>query len=193
MTKAIASQPRIVALMVALAVVITGLAVGLVRPNAALTTTYADGYDLDNSPTAAAAFPGNQIIVVADIGTALPARWSANAGKVGAMSYIFTPVVVNVVEVLRGAPRLTNGQLTIRKLGGQVGTEAFVVADVPAGLDPGNRVILFLGDQRDLGDGLDAATPNMAYRLDKTGVAVSSDAKWSIDMANFRALVSAGT
>jgi hypothetical protein len=150
MTKAIASQPRIVALMVALAVVITGLAVGLVRPNAALTTTYADGYDLDNSPTAAAAFPGNQIIVVADIGTALPARWSANAGKVGAMSYIFTPVVVNVVEVLRGAPRLTNGQLTIRKLGGQVGTEAFVVADVPAGLDPGNRVILFLGDQRTL-------------------------------------------
>lgn len=109
------------------------------------------------------------------------------------MRYIFTPVVAKVVEVLRGTPKLTDGQLIIRKLGGQVGTEAFVVSDVPAGIEPGNRVILLLGEQRDLGDGLDAATPNMLYVVDKTGVARSSDGMWSIDLATFRAMLTSGT
>lgn len=190
MIRAAASRPRTAALVLGVLALVVWLAGGVARPTPPLTTTYADGYDLDNSPAAAATFPGNKIIVVADISSVLPARWNVDAAKAGSMRFIFTPVVVNVVEVLRGAPRLTNGQLTIRKLGGQVGADVFVVADLPAGIEPGNRVILFLGDQRDLGDGLDAATPNMLYTLDKTGAALSSDGLWSTDVAAFRAMLS---
>jgi hypothetical protein len=60
----------------------------------------------------------------------------------------------------------------------------------PASLSaPGNRVLLFLGEQRDVGDGLQAATPNMVYVVDTSGRAVSTDGGHIITLDAFRVLI----
>jgi hypothetical protein len=94
--------------------------------------------------------------------------------------------------VFRGAPRLEEQIMVIRRLGGRVGDEELVVAEdlAPASLSaPGNRVLLFLGEQRDVGDGLQAATPNMVYVVDTSGRAVSTDGGHIITLDAFRVLI----
>ncbi len=168
-------------------------AVTLGEPTAsALNVVLVDGYEVDNSPISAASFPGNRIVVVADVVAVLPARWNASSRtEPDSPSFIFTPVRVHVIELLRGELRAEAGELIIRRLGGRVGDDEFVFSPdiMPGGLEPGNRVLLFLGEQRDLGDGLDAATPNMAYVVDAGGNATTSDGRWSIDLAKFKQLI----
>jgi hypothetical protein len=151
---------------------------------------FADGYDLEHSPSAAAAFPGNEIVVLAYVGEALPARWNMDSRTDGDLAFIFTPMQVSILEVLRGEPRLINETMIIRRLGGRVGDEELIVSDSIAagGLVRGNRVLLFLGSQRDIG-GIDAATPNMAYVLNDKDIATSSDGQFSIGLEDFRALI----
>lgn len=156
-----------------------------------LNVTWVDGYDLDNSPAAAAAFPGNEIVVAVTVESALPARWNTlHPSQPGSMAFIFTPVRVRVDEVLRGVPVLVNGEMTIRQLGGRVGNDEFVVADaVPSSdLQTGCRLILFLGEQREIG-GILAATPNMAYVVDTQGFATSTDGRWAIELSLFKSLI----
>lgn len=155
--------------------------------------TWVDGYGLDNAPEAAVSFPGNEIVLLAEVSSTLPARWNtASRSEPGSGAFIYTPIRVRVLEILRGAPRLEDGEMMIRRLGGRVGDEEFVFSPdiAPRGLEPGNRVLLFLGEQRDVGDGLDAATPNMAYVVDVSGLARSSDGRNSLDLDSFRALLS---
>jgi hypothetical protein len=87
----------------------------------ATNVTYAEGYDLDLSPEEAIAFDRNAIVVVADVVEALPAQWNTKSPTRGQLAFIFTPLKVNVLEVLRGDPRLDNGTMIVRKLGGRVG------------------------------------------------------------------------
>jgi hypothetical protein len=153
---------------------------------------FVDGYSLDNSPQAAAAFPGNDIVVLAEVEGVLPPQWS-NAQRTGPDSavFIFTPIRVRVLDILRGSPRLQDGVMTVRRLGGRIGEAEYVFSEelAPSGLEPGNIVLLFLGEQRDLGDGHDASTPNMLYTVDAAGVARSSDGRWSLDLESFRAVL----
>jgi hypothetical protein len=154
--------------------------------------TYADGYPLDDSPAAAAAFEGNEIVVLAEVIQTLPARWNTGESRRGDLAFIYTPVRVRVLDVFRGAPRLEEQIMVIRRLGGRVGDEELVVAEdlAPASLSaPGNRVLLFLGEQRDVGDGLQAATPNMVYVVDTSGRAVSTDGGHIITLDAFRVLI----
>ncbi|TAJ99165.1 MAG: hypothetical protein EPO36_12795 [Chloroflexota bacterium] len=165
-------------------------------PAAPSRVTWVDGYELNDSPAAAASFPGNEIVVVADVVEELSARWnSSEPAEPGAPAFIFTPVRVRVVEVLRGAPRLQGGEIVIRRLGGRIGDQEFIFDPglVPPGLEPGNRVLIFLGEQRDLGDGLDSSTPNMVYIIDTDGNVESADGRWSVDLGAFRELVKAAT
>lgn len=153
--------------------------------------TWVDGYDLDHTPEAAVAFAGNEIVVLADVEEVLPARWNtASRDQPGSIAFIFTPVRVKVIEVLRGSPRLEGGSMIVRRLGGRVDGEEFIFSEnvAPRGLEPGKRLLLFLGPQDDLGEGLDAATPNMAYVVDDGGNAQSSDGRWSLEVGAFRRL-----
>lgn len=152
-------------------------------------TYLASGFQLDDSPKAAAAFPGNEIVVLAEIEEALPATWNTDLRDGGNFSFIFTPLRITVKEILRGEPRLLNDTMLIRRLGGRVGDDELIVSDdvVPPGLVPGNQVLLFLGEQRTIAR-MDAATPNMAYVVDANGVAHGSRGV-SIDLAVFRSLI----
>jgi hypothetical protein len=153
--------------------------------------TYADGYPLDDSPAAAAAFEGNEIVVLAEVLETLPARWNTGQSRRGELAFIYTPVRVKVLEVLRGAPRVDSHVMFIRHLGGRVGDDELVVSEhvAPESLaEPGIRVLLFLGEQRDVGDGLEAATPNMVYVVDTSGRAVSADGH-TITLDEFRVLI----
>jgi hypothetical protein len=153
----------------------------------AVNITYADGYDLDRSPTSAVSFPGNSIVVIGDVVEALPPQWNTSAPGRETLSFIFTPMRVAVREVLRGSPRLDNGAMIVRKLGGRVGDEELVVSTSidAANLAVGQRVLLFMGPQRVL-NSLDAATPNMVFLVDSRGVATSVDGRWSLDTSWFR-------
>jgi hypothetical protein len=158
----------------------------------ARTTFVVEGYPLDNSPQAAAAFPGNKVVLLAVVEATLDPAWvNASRAAPDAAAFIYTPIRVRVLEVLRGAPRLQSGTLIVRHLGGRIGDTEYVFSDemAPLGLDPGNLVLLFLGEQRDLGDGRDGVTPNMLYVVDRTGIARSSDQRWSLDIGAFQALI----
>lgn len=155
-----------------------------------LNVTYMDGYPLDRPPGAAAAFSGNEIIVVAQVTELLPSRWNTASPSPTKLAFIFTPTRVGVREVLRGSPRLDNGTMVVRQLGGQVGDDKYVAADdISTPLALRSEYVLFLGEQRDLGDGLDAATPNLAYLLDATDIARSADGEWKIDLAGLRTMI----
>lgn len=153
--------------------------------------TYMDGYPLDNSPSAAVSFAGNETIVLAQVIEVLSPRWNVKAGaRPAALAFIFTPVRVKVLEVLRGVPRLDDGAMIVRQLGGRVDQDEFVAStDVAAHLTLGSRFVLFLGEQRDLGDGLDAVTPNIAYLVDDVGMARSADGHWEIDLQGLQAII----
>jgi hypothetical protein len=129
------------------------------------------------------------IVVLGVIDEALPARWNTEVRDGPSFAFIFTPLRITVLEVLRGDPRLKDGTMVIRRLGGRVGDEELVVSDdvVPPGLVPGNLVLLFLGEQQEIA-GVDAATPNMAYIVDAGGTAANASGV-SIDLAEFRSLI----
>jgi hypothetical protein len=160
------------------------------RAASELNTLYVQGYGLDNSPQAAASFPANDIVVISEVESALDPQWSGGRTS-DAATFIFTPIRIRVLEVLRGSPRLQGGGMIVRRLGGRIGDTEYVFSEemAPAGLEPGNVAVLFLGAQRDLGDGYDAATPNMLYMIDTQGRARSSDGRWTIDLASFRELL----
>lgn len=153
---------------------------------------HADGYPLDDAPAAAAAFPGNEIVVIGEIMDELPARWNVAGGmSVDRFAFIYTPLRVDVSAVITGTPRLDGSTMVIRRLGGRVGDDELIVAQdiAPAGLVIGTRVLLFLGEQRDVGDGLVAATPNMTYFLDSNDVATSASGLYSVGLEAFAELV----
>jgi hypothetical protein len=163
---------------------------GTTGPNVevpAANVTYADGYDVDRSPNSAVGFSGNSIVVIADVVGMLPAQWNTPTPGRDKLSFIFTPMRVKVREVLLGSPRLQDGEMIVRKLGGRVGDDEFVVSTSidSANLTVGQRVLLFLGSQQVL-NSVDAATPNIVYLVDDSGLATSLDGSWSLDLSWFR-------
>jgi len=164
------------------------------RPQTAVpatNVTYADGYELDLSPDQVVEFDRNVIVVVADVVETLAPQWNTESPGRGSLSFIFTPLKVKVLEVLRGDPRLDGGTMIVRKLGGRVGPDELVVSSSfsSSHLEVGQRVLLFLGRQLVL-NSLDAATPNAIYIVDERGYATSVDGRWILDLEWFRDRIS---
>lgn len=80
--------------------------------------------------------------------------------------------------------------MIIRKLGGRVGPDEFVVSSAfdSSRLEVGQRVLLFLGRQLVL-NSLEAATPNVVYIVDANSQATSLDGQWTLDLNWFRARI----
>lgn len=141
----------------------------------ASAVTSIGGYELEQGAASAAAFPGNELAVRGTVVGVDPARWNTPDGASPAdpldeERYVWTPVQVRVVEywvrvgdveveVRRGDP------IAVRHLGGTVGTDEFVVTDIPplATYPVGTDVFLFLTLPVDAGDGFTAFTPNYVY------------------------------
>ena len=63
------------------------------------TTLVLSGYELDGSPSSAAAYVGNEVVVLGTIDRYEPARWNTKDQN-STMRSIFTPVQVKVETVL---------------------------------------------------------------------------------------------
>jgi hypothetical protein len=157
-------------------------------------------YELGEDPQDAAAFTGNELIFEARVDAVEAARvvnvntdgsglHSAGSAK-DSVEYIYTPVKITVTRVHKGD--LKDGQaLTLRYLGGQVGTKALEMDGVPSidTYQPGTDLLLFTQEQVDVGDGVQAITPNFAYVI-ADGLAVGAvDSEFALDVDAFRALV----
>jgi hypothetical protein len=133
-----------------------------------VTTSYLDGYELDPSLAAAAVFPGNELVFEARVVGQDAARKVTPNGMEGNLTYIYTPVRVQVVKVMKG--KLTPGQaLTVRALGGTVGGERTVsrLSPDPSEYSAGRRLVLMTAQPVDAGDGLTAVTPNYSLGVDE--------------------------
>lgn len=147
------------------------------------------GYTPNHDPVAAVGFPGSSLVVVGTIEAHQPAR---EANKDHPMRMIYTPVRVRVTEVLKGNAQV-GSIVIVRGIGGRVGDTVFEVEDIPSirDLAVGERVLLFLADARDIGDGLIARTPEFVYSVDAQDVAHHRDTGVVAPLAEFKRLLAA--
>jgi hypothetical protein len=161
---------------------VTLVAVGLVSSACArqpaapseseVTVTTIDGFALQGDPKSAIEFSGNdQIFSGTVVGLGSPRKVTTVTPAGDKSSYIYTPVLVEVDQVLKGDRENLGKQVTIRVIGGQVGKERTVseLNPAPAAYRDGMKVVLFTQDFVDAGDGLSAATPNFSYARDEAG------------------------
>lgn len=140
-------------------------------------------YPLDNAPAAAAAFPGNRVVIIGTVAAVEPAYWG---GPERDAARIYTPVRIDVIDVLKGELPAT---VIVRSPGGDVDGVRMEVLDgiTIADLRPGSSVLLFLSAPA--GDGGPTAV-NMAYVIDPHGRATSfPDGRHTIGLADFRRLI----
>lgn len=163
---------------------------GHLAGTAPVTIIRAEVYPLDDSPSQAAAFTGNDAIVLGTVTNLGPARWNTPDESERSLRMIFRPLDVRVEEVLKGD--IKGATVIVRHIGGQVGNVKYVRDDLPPleRLARGTQVLLFLGPTADTGDGVPARTPNMWYVV-KDGVAATPDGRHQIDLASFRELIAA--
>lgn len=143
------------------------------------------GYPLDDAPAAAAAFPGNRVVVLGTVAAIGHARWSSADRDAG---HIYSPVRVDVIEVLKGD--VPSSSVTVRSLGGEAdGVRMEFFDSVPlADVAVGTRVLLFLSGES-AGDGGPTGF-NMAYLVEPDGGATSfPGAQHSIPLDDFRTLI----
>jgi hypothetical protein len=139
-----------------------------VAQQTSLTTSYLDGYELDPSLDAAAVFPGNELVFEAGVVGRDAARKVTAKGTDERLTYIYTPVRVQVIKVMKGDLKV--GQtLTVRALGGTVADERTVsrLSPDPAQYADGRRLVLMTARPVDAGDGLSAVTPNYLLGFDE--------------------------
>jgi hypothetical protein len=131
------------------------------QPQPTVVVRQMDSYPLDDSPDAAATFPGNKVILRGHIAAFLPAQWSSADHETG---HIYTPVRILVDEVVRGS--IPGTEVVVQSLGGSVDDVTMEFSDAPTltELPMGSEVLLFLS-ATDTGSGL-PPTPNMAYTID---------------------------
>jgi hypothetical protein len=146
------------------------------------------GYGLDDNPSAAAAFPGNVVVVLGTVDHYAQAHWNTNDAS-SPMRAIFTPVVVKVDSVLKGS---APSSITVRVFGGQVGNVVQKVTPDLVDLNDvavGRRVLLFLGAENTIADGSRGYTVNQAFNVDQSGQVTSADLKHTISIDEFSRLV----
>ena len=152
------------------------------------------GYELDTRLSAMTKYTGNAEVVVADVTAVEPARWNTPSGTApdapDPLSFIFTPVRVSVVDVLRGDGALAGQELTVRRFEGTVGGVTFQQEHGPvAALHDGQRVVLFLQPEQPLDDGRSDRIPNAAYVLQADGSLLSPEGDASETLAQLKALL----
>lgn len=164
---------------------------------ATVTTSYLDGYELDPSLTAATAFPGNELVFEAQVLGQDEARKVTAQGAEGRLTYIYTPVRVQVRKVMKG--NLKPGQtVTLRALGGTVGSERTVSRLSPdlTQYAASRRLVVMAGQPVDAGDGVTAIAPNYLLGFNQAGAVFNVDhPAESLPTAKFATAVasSAGT
>lgn len=148
-----------------------------------------DAYPLDESPLAAAAFTGNQVVVLGKVVEIGSVREVRRAGR-GDISLVYSPVEVEVERVVRALTSLPK-TITVRAYGGQVGNTMTEVNDLASrdDLAVGSRVLLFLASAVDVGDGVLAYAPNIVYRVNALGQARSQGDRHSIDLDAFITMI----
>lgn len=152
-------------------------------------------YELDTSLAAMTEFEGNADVVVADVTAVEPARWNTVDGKAPAdplaeLSFIFTPVRVRVVDVLRGDTALGGREITVRRFDGTVGGTTFEPHSGPnVALRDGQRVVLFLQEDHPLDDGRTDRIPNAAYLLRQDGTLVGPEGPAGETLSALRGLL----
>ena len=152
------------------------------------------GYEpVFDGPEDAIQFVGSPLVVVAVTTGAGEARWNGPDGRrptseeleeTGRPEFIWVPIEVRVAQVLRGD---TQGRenLIVRSLGGRI---ADTIVDFDAlrtlpPLEPGTRLVLFLNEEVDAGDGVLASTPNHVYVVEG-GIARSANGTHEVPFAD---------
>lgn len=137
-----------------------------------VNVTVIDGYALKGDPKSVIEYSGNELIFSGEvIGRDAARRVTNKSGDGGVLDYIYTPFTVKVESVIKGSSLARGQELSIRIIGGQVGSEKTVneIGASPEQYKAGMKVILFTQPLVDAGDGLMAATPNFTYVDDSAG------------------------
>ncbi len=141
---------------------------GTAAPVATVIVREQNAYPLDDSPAAAAAFPGNSLILRGRIAGVGEPTWTSSDHDIG---HIYTPVTLEVEEVLRG-PAPSGRDVIVQSLGGTVGDIDMEFSDSPAlaALPVESELVVFMAAPEP--GSFEPAAPNMVYRVDG-GVATS--------------------
>lgn len=131
-----------------------------------------DGYDLPASPRQALDFGGNDVAFEAEvvsIGAPRPVTPLAAGGR---LTYHYRPVEVIIKAVHKGAALEAGQRVTVRALGGEGLTNRTIYADAsPDGTwRAGERVVVLGPNPIDVGDGVEAVTPNAVLTIQGTQV-----------------------
>lgn len=137
-----------------------------------------------------ARFAGNRTVIVGELAEFGETRWTTDdADNPHRMPY--RPVTVSVLQGIRGGPS-AGDHVVIRR--GELDGSQFLVegSGFEAGYAVGDRVVLFLTDAVDAGDGVAAHAVNAAFRIADGGRAVSDDGRFSLDVNDLTELVRDG-